>query len=265
VNPDSDKNSLLREIKLSFDSFMKEQLENVSRIMLSGSEDYTSHFSSFLADSLSISCERVEQLRNIKVKDTANKSLPQLKIASYTYLLGTILGSERLTVNLLPRDIIEKKEEQTLKSELTKTIILFLSVIVAVFGIVGKKMHDKKVYIRKIEARLKAIEPEVKRLSKLKENTDLIQNQLKFEGSSIDIIRELYAILPGDISLTLFEFEDKDRVLLRGTAGDLSEVFNLLPILEKSPYFENVTINYATKRTFKQKEFADFEIICALH
>ena len=78
------------------------------------------------------------------------------------------------------------------------------------------------------------------------------------------MIRELYTILPEDISLTIFEFEDKSRVLLRGTAKELSRVFSLLPVLEKSQYFENVKINFATKRTFQKKEFADFEIICAL-
>ena len=45
---------------------------------------------------------------------------------------------------------------------------------------------------------------------------------------------------------------------------ELSSVFKLLPILEESPYFKNVKINYANKRTFKHKEFADFEIVCAL-
>ena len=108
------------------------------------------------------------------------------------------------------------------------------------------------------------MEPEVTWLLKLKGNAELVQNQLMFKGSSIDILRELYAILPEDISLTIFEFEDKNRILLRGTAKELSRVFDLLPILKKSPYFEEVQINYATKRTFKEKVFADFEIICAL-
>ena len=265
VDPDSDRNILLREIRLSFDSFLKEQDEKVSRIILSGSEDYTSHLSSFLADSLSMSCERLKQLQDIKTKDVPGKSLQQLKVASYTYLLGIALEPERLTVNLLPRDIIERRKETTLKNELIKTAVLFLSVLAAAFGITEKKMNDKKLYLRKINTRLKAIEPEVRRLSKLKENIELIQNQLMFKGSSIDIIRELYSILPKDISLTLFEFENKNRILLRGTTKELSVVFDLLPILEKSPHFENVKINYATKRTFKKQEFADFEIICSLH
>lgn len=264
INPGSDKTILLREINLSFDSFLKEQNERVPRLILSGSENYSSQISAFLADSLSIPCERVEQLRNIKAKGTANKSLQQFKIASYTYLLGIGSEPEKLTVNLLPREIIDKKRERVLKYELSKTTILFLAVLMIALGIIEKKMYDKRVYLKKIDGRLEEIGPEVKRLSRFKESIELIQNQLMFKGSSIDIIRELYTILPADVSLTLFEFEGKNRVLLRGTTVELSKVFSLLPILEKSPYFENVRINYATKRTFKQKEFADFEIICAL-
>ncbi len=141
---------------------------------------------------------------------------------------------------------------------------MFLLITVAAFGIMEKKVNEKREYLKKIEGRLREIDSEVKKLSRLKGNIELIRGQLMLEGSSISIIREVYEILPEDVSLTLLEFEDKNRVLLRGTTKELSRVFNLLPLLEKSEFFENVKINYATKRTFKQTEFADFEIICAI-
>lgn len=260
----ADKDMLLREIKLSFDSFLKEQGERVSRIILSGSEDYAKDLSVFFRDSLLMPCEHVEQLQRIKVNEPAGKSLVQFKKASFTYLLGIVLESKNLDVNLLPPLIIHKKDQEVLKNELIKTSALFLTVLVAAFVITQKKMNDKRAYLRKIDSRLKEIEPEVKRLSKLKENIELVQNQLAFQGSSVDIIRELYTLLPEDVSLALLEFEDKNRVLVRGTTKELSRAFDLLPILEKSPYFENVEINFATKRTFKNTEFADFEIICPL-
>lgn len=264
LNPTSDRNALVGEIRLSFDSFLKEQGERVSRMVLTGGEDNSKDMPPFLKDNFSIPCEWVEQLKNIDKKDTADKFLHHFRTLSCTPLLGIVLEGEKLTVNLLPRDIIDRRKEEALKSELLRSTALLLSVLVVAFGIVEKKIYDKKVYLRNIDSRLKAIEPEVKRLSKVKENIELIQNQLMFRSSSIDVIRELHAILPQDTSLTLFEFDDKNKILLRGTAKELSNVFDLLPILEKSPYFENVKINYAKKRTFKQREFADFEITCVL-
>jgi hypothetical protein len=264
LDPDSDRTAILREIRLSFDLFLREQDKRVSRIILSGREEYSVHFSSFISDNFSIPCERIEQLRNIKTEEDTTKFLQRLKDNSYTGLLGIALEPEKLTIDLLPRDIVVKRRERLLKKELIKTAVLLCAILVVAFGIVKKKMSDESAYLRKIDAKLKKMEPEVNRLSKLKESIELIQNQLMFKGSSIDILRELYTILPDGISLTLFEFDDKSRILIRGTTKELSKVFKLLPILEKSPYFENARINYATKRTFKQKEFADFEIICAL-
>ena len=65
---ESDRAILLREIKLSFDSFLKEQDERVSRIILSGNEDYSKDFSVFLRDNLLMPCEQIEQLQRIKTK-----------------------------------------------------------------------------------------------------------------------------------------------------------------------------------------------------
>jgi len=233
-------------------------------LILSGREDYSMDLSLFLSENLSIPCEYIKQSQNITVKETANRSLQRFKEASYVHLLGMAAQPEALAVNLLPRDIIDKKKELALRSEVIKTVVLFLSVAVAAFGIMEKKIIEKRSYLKKIEARLGVIAPEVKKLSKLKENIELIRGQRMFKGSSISIIREVFEVLPDDVSLTLFEFEDKNRILLRGTTRELSRVFSLLPLLEKSPLFENVKINYATKRTFKQTEFADFEIVCAL-
>ena len=261
----SDKDTLLREIRLSFDSYLKERDENIARMILTGNENYSKDLSLLLSDSFSIPCEYIGQLRNIPLKEGADKSLHLSRETSYSHLLGIAHDPDKLAVNLLPPDIIKRKSEQALKNELTKTAVLFLSVIVVIFGLMEKRVSEKRARLREIDSRLKAIEPEVKKLSRLKENIELIQNQLTFKNSSIAVIREIYEILPKDVSLSLFEFEDKNRILLRGTTKELSSVFNLLPLLEKSPYFKNVKINYATKRTFKNTEFADFEIICALH
>ena len=264
TDPASDRDVLLREIKLSFDSYLKEKDEKISRVILSGSEDYARDFSFFLSDNLSTPCDYIDQFQGFTLKKGESKYLPQFKKASYVHLLGIASQPEKLTINLLPRDIIDKRKEQILRNELIRTMVLSLFVVVIAFGIMEKKISEKRSYLKKIETRLKEIEPEIKELLKLKENIGLIRGQLAFKGSSISIIREVYDILPEDVTLTLFEFEDKNRILLRGTTKELSRVFNLLPQLEGSPYFENVKINYATKRTFKRIEFADFEIICAL-
>ncbi|MDD5680594.1 MAG: pilus assembly protein PilM [Candidatus Omnitrophica bacterium] len=261
---DPDMNILLREIKLSLDSYYKEKNENVSRLIVSGGEDCSKKVADFLKANMAVPCEIVGQLGGLNVEKAAKQSLDKFKNISYNALLGLAMLSENIEVNLIPYDMLEKKKEDAAKRELVKSAVLLLCILVAFFGILEKKMIGKRIYLRNLEKKIATIEPEVERLSRLKESTELINNQLMFKGSSIDVIRELYRILPKDASLTLLEFDDKGRLLLRGTAKELSSAFNLLPILEKSPYFESAKINYAAKRSFKQAEFADFEIVCQM-
>jgi hypothetical protein len=261
---ESNKNSLLREVKLSFDTYLKERNEEVSAILVSGGEAYIKDIGGFLAANIAIPCEIIPQADSLKTEKVSEQILDKIRDYSYVALLGLASHPDSLDINLIPRDIITRKNEETAKKELIKSAILLLCISVAIFAILEKKMLEKKVYLGKLEGKLTTIEPEVARLFRLKEGNEIINAQLVFQGSAIDVIREIYKILPKDVSLTLMEFDDKDRILLRGTARELSSVFNFLPVLEKSPYFENAKINYATKRTFRQVEFADFEIICRM-
>ena len=261
---ESNKNGLLREIKLSFDTYLKERNEGVSAMLVSGGEAYAKGIGDFLAANIAIPCEIIPQADSLKTEKVSEQILDKIRNYSYVALFGLASHPASLAINLIPQDIITRKNEETAKKELIKSVILLLCVSVAIFAILEKKMLEKRVYLGKLEEKLKTIEPEVTRLSRLKESNEIINDQLVFQGSAIDVIREIYKILPKDVSLTLMEFDDKDRIFLRGTARELSSVFNFLPVLEKSPYFENAKISYATKRTFRQVEFADFEIVCQM-
>ena len=95
-------------------------------------------------------------------------------------------------------------------------------------------------------------------------NINIIKKQLDMRGTSVDVIRELYRLIPANISLTIFDFEENKSCTLRGTSDELSNVFAFITILENSQYFENVTVRYATKRAVKRKTLTDFEIVCRL-
>ncbi|MBN1872575.1 MAG: pilus assembly protein PilM [Candidatus Omnitrophica bacterium] len=259
-----DESALIRELRLSFDSFVKEFDQRISRIVVTGAKNYADSLRGVLSESLQAKCEVLAQMQNIKLDDATAVSSSFSNESSFASLLGVALNTDNLEIDLLPSDVIDKRKEHVFKNELIRTGILLLAVLVAAFGTVEKKMRDKRSYLRKMDKMLKDMEPEVKRLIGYKEEIELIQHQISPQASVLDILREIYSLLPADISLTLFEYEDENRVLIRGTADDLSTAFKLLPLLEESPYLHNVKINYATKRVYKGQEFADFEILCEL-
>ena len=54
------------------------------------------------------------------------------------------------------------------------------------------------------------------------------------------------------------------EVILKGNAPSMTLVFSFVPILNKSEFFENAQVKYATQRKTRRGELTDFEIICPL-
>jgi len=92
---------------------------------------------------------------------------------------------------------------------------------------------------------------------------DSVKEQLSGEASSLNVIYNLYSIMPEDISLIDFNYDDASRVVrFRGRAYKISDVFKLVSLLENSASFSNVqTRSVAEKRT-RASAAVDFQISC---
>ncbi|MBL7068664.1 MAG: pilus assembly protein PilM [Candidatus Omnitrophica bacterium] len=187
-----------------------------------------------------------------------------LDIESFTSVLSLGFNHSGLKTNLIPQEVRQRRVTKVLKENLVMSVILLLCVILGIAGIATKNFIDKKRYLTLINQGIMKAKPEVNKLIKIKRITYIIKKQLRFEGSSIDILKELYSRIPSQITLSIFDCEDGRLCLLRGMSQSLSDVFKFISILEESEYFENVKVRYATKRVIGNKEITDFEIICDL-
>ncbi len=96
------------------------------------------------------------------------------------------------------------------------------------------------------------------------EKLDIARNLARNQGHVLRVLRELYERMPEGISLATLSYERDRALIIKGTAKDLSDVFQFIPVLEKSPYFESVASQYASKRKVLDKEYTDFQIQCML-
>jgi len=88
-----------------------------------------------------------------------------------------------------------------------------------------------------------------------------IDNEFVINGNTT--IYNLYSIMPENISLIDFNYDDASRVVrFRGRAYKISDVFKLVSLLENSSSFSNVqTRSVAEKRT-RASAAVDFQISC---
>jgi hypothetical protein len=111
---------------------------------------------------------------------------------------------------------------------------------------------------------MREVEPKVKKLKEIAQKLEIVKQHLDIRGSSVDVIREVYKILPAGVSVSVLDFELEKSLILRGVSNDLSSVFRLSSDMEESPYFNECRIKYAQKRVVKNQEIVDFELDCKL-
>ncbi len=186
---------------------------------------------------------------------------PYVTQASYSSLIGTAFGPEE--VDLLPRTLRLTRAAMMKKRELAITIILMLAVIASASFMILNKIHQKERRLKMLESQLKETAPVAQEIEGMRLTSELIKSQSIKKSEALDVLNELYKILPPQIYLSIYTYEE-NKVELKGSASVLSDVFRLVTVLENSPYFQNVEVKYATKRKMGSQELVDFEIACLL-
>ncbi len=179
-------------------------------------------------------------------------------------VLGALANPRAMTADLLPEDYArarraEKTRRNLLQSALFGSALLGLVLIFAL-----EQAADKALYLAKLNKNIRAIKEKVAETEARSEKLDIARNLARNQGHVLRVLRELYERIPEGISLSTLSYERDRALIIKGTAKDLSDVFQFIPVLEKSPYFESVASQYASKRKVLDKEYTDFQIQCTL-
>lgn len=186
---------------------------------------------------------------------------------SFAGLLGLGLGLEDIpdSLNLLPQDIKNQVKNNFLKKERLKIILLISGVVLTLALGIARGIDNKIQYLAQLKAELSKIAKEAKPVEEMEKRLKLMSSRGKETSSALDMLYELHQIIPGQMRLTSFIYEENSRLSLHGQIPELDSVFAFVSQLEKSRVFKNfvVLIKYATQKKAQASETVDFEIICS--
>jgi len=245
------------EVNRSISVFQKEQGTPIEKIVFIGAQN-----EEFVA--------KVSGRINADIKGYSPKqylegfNVDEIKDFSIAGLLGVIKEGLSSSVNLIPDDVKKTLSYAQNKQSVLTTAILFLCIIGVLGFTFNKKIQDRREYLSILGQRLKETSPSAKELMLKKDRLSLIKKQLSVDGTSLDVLREMYNIIPQKTALNVFIYDENQGVTIKGASPAMSEVFDLIPKLENSPYFENVTSRYATQRKIKGQELTEFHIDCSI-
>jgi hypothetical protein len=127
-------------------------------------------------------------------------------------------------------------------------------------------VHYKTGYLKRLQRQIGACGADVRFLDELDRRLRVLDDRVHQKSTALGILYELHKVLPSDISLSSFGYEEGSRVILRGQAKTLNAVVGLVAELGKAPVFKafGIKVRYATAaRGGQSAEAVDFELVCS--
>lgn len=263
-NPSQSLERLSTEIKKTLTLFEKEvgniALKRITFLNFPSNIDspFTAKVASIL--SLPIELEHPESsfLKNLKKIRSVYK-IPKEEI-SFSSLLGVAQNLEKSHVNFLPKSFDKKIEQQINRNIFFKMALLITGVILSACGFLYLKNIEVDHTIAKFKNRTQQTKSLAKELIAKEKKVLLVQKQQTPQNFSLNILSEVYKIIPKEISLDSLTYDTNKGVFLKGTAFTLSDAVNLIPKFEQSPIFETVISKGTTTKKIKSQVYTDFQL-----
>ncbi len=253
------------ELKHSLNLYRNsESREEISKIFLSGATKNLPDLESFVSAKLDMPAESAGALKNMRVKKGARSLGDEnnFKFISISPLIGIAMKGDDIALDLTTSESrIQKVMEENRKS-LMVTGVLAAAIALTVSFVFLTFVHNKVAYLREVKKKIVKIEPNAREVGKMRMRISLIEKRLDAKGASINILNEIYKLIPREIYLTGINIHEKRELILKGRADEMSDVFRFITTLENSGMFTNVKTSYTTTKKDGNTEYADFEIIC---
>ena len=210
--------------------------------------------------------ERLGQSVSVRADPGCDLAMYDAALALDRVTCGTTVASWRSTrvhvtrINLLPRHRKEKDRRARRRREVLG--IGLRACLIALLMLVCLRMSvwRKTRLLGQYQQRIAQIGPLAQTLEFLQGQLNMIQTQVQGSVSMLDIIGQMYEVLPQGVTIHYLSIDQNRQVVVRAQAKWLSQAFDCIDPLERSAYLSNVRQSYAYLREFKGQVLIDFEL-----
>lgn len=255
---------LIEEIKLSIESYLKEDTaagRQISGFLVTGADSVTDDFTKFFKASTESSCDMKSPFLGITIADRTLRETGVARDASVCAVCGgpfTAAG-----INLIPPEQRIRQSQNMAVRKVIRILAFTVIVLLAIFAVIGIKIYRKEKLLKSLEVMYNQVKSTSAGIETKFKRLQAIEAETSGEASSLNVIYNLYSIIPNDISLLDFNYDDAAKTLrFRGRSGRMSDVFKLVTMLEDSESFSNVQTYSIVERRTREGAVVDFQIRC---
>ncbi|MCM8780837.1 MAG: PilN domain-containing protein [Candidatus Omnitrophica bacterium] len=254
----------IEELNKTQSAYSKDISKEMPKSIIIFSEDREAQrLQDILSQRLSIPLKVYSYTQKLKVSPELLKVAADLGV-SVANLLGLALTDMPESVNLLPRELKERRLKTHRRKEALKKIV-FVGVVFCMF-IIGfnKNIDNKSRYLQMLKVQLGEVSREAKPLEEIEKRIAILESSSQKRLNAVQLIYELSQAIPNGVYLVSIIYNQDGQVILRGQSQELNFAFEFVRGLEASSFFKNFEVNmrYATKKRTRTGESVDFEVIC---
>lgn len=254
----------VEEMRKSLEVYRSEEIERApSELILTGAIDEKDSLKQSLSDSLHIPAKIFPYPKYLRATREVIRSIGVTKSISFFDTIASLMVADRPLVNLITEEIRLRKQFEEKSRDLIKAGAFVITAIALVCGLIIGRIYLKESYIALLNERHGTAVGEAQEALKLTTKIVTVKRYLRGRGTPLELLDELYSLVPADIYLTKIQLDARGRFQIEGKARAMAVVFVLSGDMEDSEYFKNVELRRTTKRKDREGEtVVDFEISC---
>jgi len=167
-------------------------------------------------------------------------------------------------INLIPPDVVDRKRMRSQQKVVMRFLFVLFMALVLGGAILTLDISRKDMYLKKLEAKIGDVDKQVTqaedKFAFLKFAQDQRQNRIFIP----DVIRLLYQIIPDTVSFRALLLNAQGVFEIQGYADTQASINQVQNRLVNSKIFEDITLQYATKRKRFNDEFMEFKLSCRI-
>jgi type IV pilus assembly protein PilM len=263
--PDRYQMRFVEEVKKSFETYQSEDIGSLpEEIILTGAVKEDGELKEFISQMLYMPVRFFPYFAYFPIgSEELKKSLASSQ-DSFLDVIAPMLNTTAVRTNLIPEEIRLRKRFEEKSKEIVTAGVYVMTILAMLCLVLIIKVFFKASYLNGLQEKYNPVIESSKRLEKSFFQTRLIKRELKDRGIAIDILAELYHLVPNDIQLNGIKFALDGKFSIEGNSRTMGTVFSFIGDMEESEFFKNVESKRTTKRKEDELEIVDFEIICNL-
>ncbi len=255
------RDRLAAELKKSIESYQSEDIEKTPEgYILTSDHSRIRELQETFKDTLKSSVKIIPYLDNLKVAANVRKSIGDTGDESFLDIVAPVVTLGESQIDLLPEEVKLQRSIESQGKEIIKSGILAVIILVLICAWFFSKIYFKSSILGHLKTNYEKSREEAEILGRIAEKTGIVKDHLNNRLVTLDVINELYRIIPEEIYLSNVVIDENGTITIHGSSESMSRVFSMVSALEESNLFKNVKTTSTTAKRERGKDIAAFEL-----